>query len=692
MAAADYDRDGDLDLFFAHWNVPSNPERPPAHYLWRNDGRGRFADAGRILSAKPSESGRARTRLNHSFTPVFSDIDGDGDPDLLVAGDFGTSQLLRNEAGMSFVETGKAVLTDENGMGADVGDYDRDGDMDWFVTSIADPGRTAGQGTAGNRLYRNDGTGRFEDATEAAGIRVGGWGWGTCFADFDNDGHPDLFHTNGWFADVDEENTATAVVRFRTDRSRLFMSNGDGTFSERGTELGIRHTGQGRGVVCADYDEDGRVDIFIANHGAAPTVYSNVMETGNGYLAVDLVGRPGNPDAIGAKVVMRTASGTQTQEVRLGSGYLSHGPPVLHFGLGRDRTVTELEVHWPGPGRRVSRLRDLEADRRITVRQPEPEGVLLQVIEGAGSGYREAGAAVAIEANAPRKHFSFSHWVSEGGGTFADARSARTAFTMPDRPVTLFARFLPGPAPETGISVARRWMEVLLQAIRDDQARPTVHARNLFHLSAAMYDAWASYGGTARPWMFGEAGFPCPAPEPPPGGDIGKARMEALSHAAWRIVRHRFRESPHAADTRRNADNLMSALGYGGGASAAMARPAAALGRCIAGFYIERGLEDGSNEANDYASTAYEPVNPELEPARPRQSRSGRSRPVAAALARPVCRPVGSHDGEQGRLRDPGVGPCHTVLADSGRADRPSPRRRRLPRLPRSRSASAVRR
>ena len=326
----------------------------------------------------------------------------------------------------------------------------------------------------------------------------------------------------------------------------------------------------------------------------------------------------GYSDAIGAKVVIHMASGTQTQEVQVGTGYLSQGPPTLHFGLGRERTVSEVEVHWPGTGRRVSRLQNVRADRRITVRQPEPDGILLQVVEGVGSGLHKAGSTATIEANAPGNHYSFSHWVSERGGRFADVRSARSTLTMPDRPVTVFARFLPGPAPSgSAVSVARRWMEVLLQAIRDDLARPTVHARNLFHLSAAMYDAWASYDDAAKPWAFGDAALPCPPPEQSSDGDIGDARQEAISHAAWLIIRHRFRASPNAADTTRNSDKLLSELGYGSGASAGHGRPAAELGRCIGKFYIERGLKDGSNEVNDYASTAYEPVNPDLAPGRP---------------------------------------------------------------------------
>ena len=354
MAAADYDGDGDLDLLFAHWDNTWSGK--PRHYLWRNDGRGRHEDVSRILPIRPGKFRFAKFRKEYSFTPTFADIDADGDPDILLAGDFRSSQVLRNEGGAFFVDTGGAVIDDDNGMGAAVADYDRDGDFDWFVTSIYDADNRALLGGTGNRLYRNvDGTGVFENATEAAGVRVGGWAWGTCFADFDNDGHADLFLTNGWPDENLHANGAPASDpgEFGEDRSRLFMSNGDGTFAERSAELGIDHTGQGRGVVCTDYDRDGRVDIFIANLGAAPTVYRNVFDNDRHWLAVDLDGRFDNPQGIGARVSVHTSAGSQVQEMRLGTGYLSQAPPILHFGLGRDEVAAAVEVVWPGARRRV---------------------------------------------------------------------------------------------------------------------------------------------------------------------------------------------------------------------------------------------------------------------------------------------------------------------------------------------------
>ena len=148
------------------------------------------------------------------------------------------------------------------------------------------------------------------------------------------------------------------------------MANGDKTFTERANELGVVHTDQGRGVACADYNDDGRVDIFIGNNGKSPTVFRNDHDNDNHYIAIDLDGIAGNPEAIGARVTVTSASGSQLQEVQLGNGYLSHGPATLHFGLGEDDVITAIDITWPGPGRPVSRVEGVEVDQRITLQHP----------------------------------------------------------------------------------------------------------------------------------------------------------------------------------------------------------------------------------------------------------------------------------------------------------------------------------
>ncbi len=170
-------------------------------------------------------------------------------------------------------------------------------------------------------------------------------------------------------------------------------------------------------------------------------------------------------------------------------------------------------------------------------------------------------------------------------------------------------------------SVARQWNELLLAAIRNDFARPTVHARNLFHISAAMYDAWAVYADEGESYLLGKtlAQAPCDFGGLDLPRDIHAAREEAISYAAYRLVLHRFARSPGIALIRQNADALMQALGYDIAlmtidyASGA----AAALGNYIAQCYIAYGLQDGANEINDYGNTRYQPVNAVIEPELP---------------------------------------------------------------------------
>jgi hypothetical protein len=167
-------------------------------------------------------------------------------------------------------------------------------------------------------------------------------------------------------------------------------------------------------------------------------------------------------------------------------------------------------------------------------------------------------------------------------------------------------------------SVARLWNEALLQAIRDDLARPTVQARNLFHVSAAMYDAWALYSETASPYLAGTQypAFGCSLDGFRARGDPHLAREEAISYAAYRIIRHRFRNSPGRSTTLPALDALMTTLGY----DAANAKTdlsggsAAAVGNRIAACYIDYGLQDGSNEGDSYRNQFYRPVNPPIEP------------------------------------------------------------------------------
>ena len=609
LAAADFDLDGDLDLLFSHWGGRPMSGSQLTEYLWVNNGDGIFEDRSHLFELDTVED------FEWSFTPTWADFNSDGYPDMLLASDFFTSQVFINRQGQSLENVTTEVIDDENGMGAAVGDYDRDADLDWFVTSIWKDEDTNGEddvGTTGNRLYVNmDGDGDWSDRSEFAGVRRGFWGWGACFADFDNDGYLDIFHTNGWEADESDYTPA-----------RLFMSNGDGTFDEESAARGILHSQPGRGVLCYDYDDDGRLDIFIGNHALSPTVYQNNIINSHNYLKVKLTGLEQNRDAIGARVAVTTANGTQVDEVRLGTWFISQQPPILHFGLGPHDVADSVEITWPDLAGSITIDESVEANQLVEYQQPRVATPSLHVVGGEGTGIYEPGTEVTITALDAQEHYAFSHWTSSRDIEIADRHSTVTTVTMPERSVSVTAHYLPGLyADGVEISQARRWNEVLLQAIRNDFARPTVHARNLFHISVAMYDAWATYDEDATGWLLAreQAEYECAFNTKMESGNPEAAQAEAASYAAYRLIRHRFQDSPGTSAITRDANTLMEFLGYDIKETSATveAGSPATLGNYIASCYIDMGYEDGSNESGSYENQHYEPVNPPLLPHEP---------------------------------------------------------------------------
>ena len=178
--------------------------------------------------------------------------------------------------------------------------------------------------------------------------------------------------------------------------------------------------------------------------------------------------------------------------------------------------------------------------------------------------------------------------------------------------ITLLFFTICGNAQQT---IARKWNEMVLEAIRADFARPTVHARNLFHTSAAMYDAWAIYEEGADTYFLGKTvhGYHTPMIDLPKPADKLAAQEEAISYAVYRLLRHRFRKSPRVVILFEQLENLMDELGYDTTfTSIDFTCSPAGMGNYIAHHIIEYGLLDGSNEANEYSNLYYEPVNPPL--------------------------------------------------------------------------------
>ncbi len=385
-AFGDYDLDGDLDLFVAHWGTQRDFSSPgDTEHLWRND-----TDASVIKFQSVSESaGISPTILtlpddlitqqalrDFTFAPTFARINDDLYPDILSVADFNYSQFfINNQDGTFSNATDTDVIIDGNGMGSAVADYDNDGDLDWFITSIECHGDFSfGEddidkcpyptvSEIGNRLYRNQ-DGAFEDVTDEVGVASGGWGWGACFIDFENDGDLDIYHTNGWGVEND------VINNFAFDASRAFVANGAGQFVDQSEEMGLADTEEGRGVVCADFDNDGDVDILQLHRSpfVAATLWRNDTASNN-FLSVKLNGAEPNTEAAGARITITYGDVTQMREICIASNFVSQNPTVQTFGLGSAAQVDELTIQWPDG--RYTVLTQVAAGQFITVDHPD---------------------------------------------------------------------------------------------------------------------------------------------------------------------------------------------------------------------------------------------------------------------------------------------------------------------------------
>ncbi|MCA9529362.1 MAG: CRTAC1 family protein, partial [Myxococcales bacterium] len=378
-AAGDFDRDGALDLFTTEWAIGDVPCGLTHSRLLRGLGVpgsdacptsgtiGSFDDVTLRASALVV---RGNTGGPYGFSPAFVDLDGDGWDDLPVVSDYETTKLFWNDGAGGFIDGTRAagVGTETNGMGSAFGDYDNDGDLDWFVTAIYREGHPVFDG---DRLYRNDGDRHFTDVTDEAGVRDDAWGWGAVFFDMDNDGDLDLVAANG-FPGPDFDQTP----------NRLWENLGDGTFREVGALAGLDSTDEGRAVVVLDYDGDGDLDVFVAGFGvnAHGALYRNELNTPGAppaadYLRVRVRGRVSNRDGRGATVRVTPTGGgvTQMRQIGAGSHYLGESERVAHFGLGAGfsaaaRTV-DVDVTFPS-GLEVHE-RGVAPNQVLTVVEPD---------------------------------------------------------------------------------------------------------------------------------------------------------------------------------------------------------------------------------------------------------------------------------------------------------------------------------
>jgi hypothetical protein len=360
-AWADYDRDGHLDLFvsrYVHTDIHHLPQpgSPSLNYkglpieipategetsfLFHNRGDGTFEEVAAKAGVDNSEKRRG-------MGVTWGDYDNDGWPDLFVANDMDANYLYRNKHDGTFEDVGMltGVALDPSGlelgnMAGDFGDFDRDGKLDLVVSRF---------GNQPVSLYRNQSEKGFAETTWDAKIGRIGYApvkWGIGFADFDNDGWPDIFIANGNVSPKADQLPNEARYK---EPVQLFRNLGKNGFEEIANESGL-NKGQSRsrrGITFGDLNNDGNVDVVVYNVGAPPSVFLNESRNSNHRVIFKLVGTKSNRSAIGARVTVSTASAIQVAEVTGGSSYLSSNDQRLHFGLGEASVITKVVVQWP---------------------------------------------------------------------------------------------------------------------------------------------------------------------------------------------------------------------------------------------------------------------------------------------------------------------------------------------------------
>jgi enediyne biosynthesis protein E4 len=381
-AFLDYDRDGHLDLFVSHYTAyedaakygPGSEEG--CHYkgmavfcgprglkgsvntLYHNNGDGTFTDV--------SKKAGIITDGHYGFTPLVLDYDNDGWPDVYVADDSTASLLFHNNRDGTFTEVGSLAGVgynedgrEQGGMGVEAGDYDGDGFLDIIKTNFDADTST---------LYHNRGDGTFDDVTFAAG--VGGntkyVGWGVGFIDFDNDGWPDIFMVNGHvYPELDNAGLVTSYL----ERKILYQNKGNGTFEDVSLRsgTGVAAKSLARGAAFGDLFNTGQLNVVINNMNGTPNLLVNLAPTSNHALSVQLVGKPPNAFAIGARVLVYVKEHRMIDEVRSGGSFCSQNDLRMHFGLGTATQVDKIEVRWPDGS--VEILKDIPGDQRILIRQ-----------------------------------------------------------------------------------------------------------------------------------------------------------------------------------------------------------------------------------------------------------------------------------------------------------------------------------
>jgi hypothetical protein len=381
VAAAwlDYDNDGRLDLFVSNylkWS-PGNSKVcgsaqkrvscSPTLYdgepnmLFHNNGDGTFTDV--------SASTGIAQQIGKGMGVAVADYDEDGWTDIFVANDKERNFLFKNRRGKGFDEVGVESFTafTDNGipvssMGVDFRDVDNNGRPSIFVTALG--GETF-------PFFRNEGTGTFSVDTFPSGIGFPSLimsGWGNGIFDFDNDGYKDLFTANSHVS----QNMGDDPQHRYAQPDAVFKNQGNGTFRDVSSLAGpaMQKAAVHRGCAFGDLNNDGNIDVVVSSIGSRPELLYNTTFTGNHWILIETVGVKSNRDGIGTRIRITGESGlVQYNQVTTAGSFASSSDKRVHFGLGHDTLIKEIELRWPSGIVQV--LHQVKADQVLKVRETD---------------------------------------------------------------------------------------------------------------------------------------------------------------------------------------------------------------------------------------------------------------------------------------------------------------------------------